>query len=172
LVKKISALILLAVLSACATKQRSANSEAQSPPKYLAAGDPLREEIVKELTDYYDHMSARNWDAYASHFWPGATITTIWQSAGDPAPRVLITTIKDFIAQAPQGPNSKPIFEERMTDADVRADGNLAQVWATYKARFGGLGKIDEWTGIDAFTLMKHEGRWKITGLTFAANDE
>ena len=170
--KIIVGLALLALLAACATKQRSANSEAQSPPKYLAAGDSLREEILKELTDYYDHMSARNWDAYASHFWPGATITTIWQSAGDPAPRVLITTIKDFIAQAPQGPNSKPIFEERMTDADVRADGNLAQVWANYKARFGGLGKVDEWTGIDAFTLMKHEGHWKITGLTFAANDE
>jgi len=168
---KFSVLALLVALSACAPRP-GPSSAAQSSSQYLSADSPVREEIVKELTDYYDHMSARNWDAYASHFWPGATITTIWQSAGDPAPRVLITTIKDFIAQAPQGPNSQPIFEERMTDADVRADGNLAQVWANYKARFGGLGKIDEWTGIDAFTLMKHEGRWKITGLTFAANDE
>jgi hypothetical protein len=95
-------LLLLLQLASCAPKQRSANTEAQSPAKYRAAGDPIREEILKELTDYYDHMSARNWDAYASHFWPGATITTVWQSAGDPAPRVLITTIKDFIAQAPQ----------------------------------------------------------------------
>ena len=163
---------MLLLLAACAPRQGSNANQAQSPSKYLAASDPLREEIIKELTEYYDHMSARDWNAYASHFWPGATITTVWQSAGDTAPRVLITSIKDFIAQAPQGPGSKPIFEERMVDADVRADNNLAQVWASYKARFGGLGQVDEWTGIDAFTLMKHEGHWKITGLTFAANEE
>lgn len=172
MLKKISVLVLLATLSACAPRQRSISDAAQPPSKYLAAGDPVREEIMKELTEYYDHMSARNWKAYASHFWPGATITTVWQAAGEPAPKVLITSIQDFIAQTPQGPNSQPVFEERMVDADVRASGNLAQVWANYKARFGGLGKVDEWTGIDAFTLMKHEGHWKIAGLTFAATEE
>ena len=170
--KKMSVLVLLAALSACAPKQRSTGDEAQPPAKYLAAGDPVREEILKELTQYYDHMSARDWPAYASHFWPGATITTVWQAAGEPAPKVLITPIQDFIAQTPLGPNSQPVFEERMVDADVRVNGNLSQVWANYKARFGGLGKIDEWTGIDAFTLMKQEGHWKISGLTFAANEE
>jgi hypothetical protein len=57
-------------------------------------------------------------------------------------------------------------------DPKVRVLNNLAQVWASYKARFGVLGKVDEWTGIDAFTLMKHDGHWKITGLTFAASEE
>jgi hypothetical protein len=172
LFKKVSVLVLLAAMSACATKQRSTGNEAPPPSKYLEAGDPVREDILKELTQYYDHMSARNWGAYASHFWPGATITTVWQAAGEPAPKVLITPIQDFIAQTAQGPDSKPIFEERMVDADVRVSNNLAQVWASYKARFGGLGKVDEWTGIDAFTLMKHDGHWKITGLTFAASEE
>ena len=172
MLKKISVVVLLVALSACAPKQQSTGNEVQPPSKYLPAGDPVREEILKELTQYYEHMSARNWNAYASHFWPGATITTVWQAAGEPAPKVLITSIHDFIAQTPQGPNSQPIFEQRMADADVRVNNNLGQVWATYKARFGGLGKVDEWTGIDAFTLMKQEGHWKITGLTFAANEE
>ncbi len=170
--KRIVGLTLLILLGACAPRQRSTSDAAQPPSKYLAPGDPVREEILKELTEYYDHMSGRNWSAYASHFWPGATITTVWQPAGEPAPRVLITPIQDFIAQTPQGPDSKPIFEERLVDADVRVNSNLAQVWANYKARFGGLGKVDEWTGIDAFTLMKHEGHWKIAGLTFAATEE
>jgi hypothetical protein len=25
--------------------------------------------------------------------------------------------------------------------------------------------KVDEWTGVDAFMLMKHDGRWKIVTL-------
>jgi ketosteroid isomerase-like protein len=52
-----------------------------------------------------------------------------------------------------------------MTGAEVRAIGDLAQVWASYKARFGEGEKVDEWTGVDAFILMKHDGRWKIVTL-------
>lgn len=166
ILKRSSVLLLLATLSACGSG--APTGARQLTPGYLAPGDPVREEILKELTEYYDHMSARDWKGYASHFWPGATITTIWQPADEPSSRVLITSVPDFIAQTPRGPDSKPIFEERMTDADVRATDNLAQVWAAYKASFGEPGKLDEWTGIDAFTLMKHEGRWKIVELTFA----
>jgi hypothetical protein len=32
------------------------------------------------------------------------------------------------------------------------------------------MSKLDEWTGIDAFTFMKHDGQWEIVGLTFAAS--
>lgn len=167
--KTIPVLVFLVALSACGPRPGQ-SSAARSHSDYLDAGDPVRAEILKELTDYYDRMSARDWGAYASHFWPGASITTIWQPQGEPAPRVMITSIPDFVAQTPQGPDSKPIFEERMLDADVRVTGNLAQVWASYKARFGEPGKIDEWTGIDAFTFLKHEGVWKIVGLAFSPN--
>jgi hypothetical protein len=128
-----------------------------------------RAEVLAELRQYYADFSARDWEAFASHFWKGATITTVWQPAGEPAERVVVTSIPDFVAQAPQGPGSKPIFEEKMTSADVRVFQNLAQVWACYDARFGDQGSVMEWSGLDAFTLMKHDGSWKIVALAFSA---
>ena len=117
--KNILALLLLVAFSSCAPRPGPSSNAAQPPSGYLAPGDPVREEILKEVTDYYDHMSAGDWKAYASHFWPGASITTVWQPPGEPAPRVVINSIPD-------------------------------------------------WTGIDAFTLMRHDGNWKIVGLTFS----
>ena len=58
-----------------------------------------------------------------------------------------------------------------MTGAKVRFTGNLAQVWATYEARFGDPDDVQEWNGIDAFTLMKHNGRWRISSLAYAASE-
>ena len=128
-----------------------------------------RAEVLVELRQYYADFSARDWEAFVSHFWKGATITTVWQPAGEPAERVVVTSIPDFVAQAPAGPGSKPIFEEKMTGAEVRVFQNLAHVWARYDARFGDPGSVMEWSGIDAFTLMKHDGSWKIVALAFSA---
>jgi hypothetical protein len=127
-----------------------------------------RAEIMDALHRYYSDFSARRWNAFSTHFWPGATITTIWQPRGEGGERVVITTINQFIDLAPQGPDSKAIFDERMTSADVRVQGNLAHVWGRYHAKFGDPGEVAEWSGIDAFTLMKHDGRWKIVALAFA----
>ena len=80
-------------------------------------------------------------------------------------------SVPDFVAQAPQGPGSKAIFEERMTAAEVKAQGNLAHVWARYTARFGDPGSVATWHGIDAFTLMKHGGRSKIVALSYTDQD-
>ncbi|MCI0433770.1 MAG: nuclear transport factor 2 family protein [Gemmatimonadetes bacterium] len=135
-----------------------------------SAADTIRDQVLAELEQYYADLSAREWDRFADHFWAGATIATIWQPPGDSVQRVTTTTIPEFIAQAPLGPGSREIFEERMTSAHVVGTGNLAQAWATYAARFGDPGDIDEWTGSDAFTLMKHEGRWRIVAMAYTTN--
>ena len=36
-----------------------------------------RGEVLAELRRYYADFSARDWEAFASHFWKGATITTV-----------------------------------------------------------------------------------------------
>jgi hypothetical protein len=127
----------------------------------------VEQDILAELEAYYDDFSARDWDAFASHFWPGATLTTVWQPPGEDDPRVVVVTLDDFIAQAPSGPGSREIFEERMRTADVRVQGDLAHVWATFAARFGDPGNVAEWKGIDAFTLMRLDGRWRIVALAY-----
>ena len=135
----------------------------------LPAGS-ARDEVLEELRQYYADFSERDWERFSSHFWEGATLTTVYQPAGESVPRVVVTSVPDFVAQAPQGPGSKSIFEEKMQEAEVRVTGNLAQAWASYSARFGDPGEVMEWTGVDAFTLMKHEGRWRIVSLAYAAD--
>lgn len=121
------------------------------------------------LQNYYADFSARDWTRFADHFWPGATITTIWQPPGEPVARVDAQTVPEFVARAPLGPDSKPLFEERMTGADIRIHGNLAQAWVRYSARFGDSAAVREWQGIDAITLLRHEGRWRISSLAFTS---
>jgi hypothetical protein len=124
------AVALAFALSGCATTPEPV------PPPTGAADDPARveAEVIAALERYYRIFSARDWDAFPSCFWPGATLTTIWQPPGEDAPRVVTTTVPEFLVQAPSGPGSKPIFHEAMTGAETRIEGDLAHVWATYEA--------------------------------------
>jgi len=144
------------LFAACASESPSANET-----------DTAREEVIEAVESYYADFSAREWDRFSGHFWPSATLTTVWQPPGENAPRVVTTTVPEFVRLAPQGPDSKPIFEERMDSSDVRVAGNLAHVWAHYTARFGDSTDVATWRGIDAFTLMKHDGRWRIVALAY-----
>lgn len=126
--------------------------------------------VLAELRSYYRDLSDRDWGLFADHFWSGATITTVWQPPGTDAPRVTVTTVPEFVAAAPAGPGSKAIFEESMLDARIRRTGGLAHAWVRYQARFGDPGDVRAWEGVDAFTLMEHEGRWRIVALAFASD--
>jgi hypothetical protein len=131
--------------------------------------ESIRAEVLAFLESYYAAFSDRDWDRFADHFWPGATITTVWQAPAEPAPRVTVTTVPEFVRQAPEGPGSREIFEERMLAADVTVRGTLAQAFARYQARFGNPGAIAEWEGIDSFSLLRHDGYWRIVSLSFAS---
>lgn len=131
-------------------------------------GGPLPAAVRERLVGYYDDLSDRDWDAFRTHFWERATITTRWQPPGEDAVRVVVSTVDEFVAKAPEGPGSQPIFEERMTSLTGTARGDLAVAWAGYRARFGAPGDVQEWTGTDVFTLLRHDGRWRIVSLTFA----
>jgi len=151
------------VLSACVP---DSGAGTRSPSTGSHAADS-QASVLSELRAYYADFSARNWEAFAGHFWPGAALTTVWQPPGAPEPRVVTTTVPAFVAQAPAGPGSKSIFEERLLGADIQVHRNLAQAWARYSVRFGDTGAVATWRGVDAFTLMWHDGRWKITSLTY-----
>lgn len=162
-----SALVAAAALALTGCGPGSSGLESPDSP----TGDPVLEaEVRAAVESYYAALSARDWDGFADHFWPDATLTTVWRPPGEEAPRVVATTVPDFVAQAPMGPGSREIFEETLLEAEIRVVDGLAQVWARYRARFGDPGEIQEWQGTDAFTLLKHEGRWRIAGLAYAAD--
>ena len=132
------------------------------------ASERARVLILAEIRSYYRDLSARDWDAFAQHFWRGATVTTIWEPDGE-GRRVVFNSVPEFIAEVDPGPDSGTVFDEQLGAAEVHVSGNLAVVWAEYRVRFGDSSStVREWTGIDAFTLMKHVGIWKITSIAFA----
>jgi hypothetical protein len=161
----IPAAAVLAVLTACRLETHEPKVGAASASVLAAAADSAA--VREELESYYRDFSARDWSAFADHFWPGADITTIWRPPGEPAPRVVVTPVPDFVRQAPQGPGSRPVFEERMLDHRLVTHRDLVQAWVRYRARFGDSTGVSEWEGIDAFTLMRLNGRWRIVELAF-----
>lgn len=56
-----------------------------------------------------------------------------------------------------------------MLSAEMEVRNNLAVVWAPYAAKFGTSENLKKWKGLDLFSLMKHQGEWKIVSLTFEA---
>jgi hypothetical protein len=144
-----------------------------SPAPATQANDPDTREVLNEIARYYGDMSCKEGHllpTFQAHFLSGATITTILQPKERDKPQVLVTPVQDFVLQSPAGPCSQPVFEEKMENAEVKIHNGLAQVWAHYSARFGKLANLDEWSGIDAFTLLKHDSQWKIVSLVFRAD--
>lgn len=58
----------------------------------------------------------------------------------------------------------KSTFTERGFDATARVQDRVAQVWMPYDLYIG-----DKWShcGVDTFTLMKSEGRWRVAALIY-----
>ena len=124
--------------------------------------------ILAEVTAYYRDLTARDWDAFARHFWRGAVVTMIWAPDDGSERRVDFISVPDFIAQMDLGDDSTIIFEQTIGTVELQFDGNVAQVWSRHRVRFGEPGNVREWTDVDAFTLMKHVGLWKISSLALA----
>ena len=126
--------------------------------------------VEARLKEYYKDMSDRDWEKYQSHFWENATITTAWKQPGDSVVTVDVTTIGDFIKEAPLGPGSQPIFEETMKDSKINVQGNIANAWIRYEAKFGKPDSLTRWTGTDVFTMLRYNGEWKIVSLVFESD--
>lgn len=155
---------LLVPLPAC--------SNTEAPGSVPETGQPTaaEREVRAHLESYYDVFSERDWPRFARHFWDGATMTTVWTPEGERTERVVATTVPDFVAQAPDGPGSREIFEERPVSFRIVVEGDLAQARVRYHARFGDPGEVIEWDGVDAFTLIRYGGEWKITSLAYLSD--
>ena len=152
--KSLSQLVVLALIALLASCQSTGQQSSKT-----------EKEIESFLTDYYATFSSRNWPAFKRFFWENAVMATPWPVDGNES--VYIFTIDEFLAQTGEGPDSQPIFEERMIDFEFKSEGKLATVWANYEAKFGTDGDLTEWSGKDVFTLMYHNGKWGIVSLAY-----
>lgn len=158
-------LLVLLGLSGCTLESAPPDSRRAS-----AIPDADTTLVLTALRAYYRDFSARDWVAFQDHFWPGATITTIWPPPGEDSAGVFVSSVPSFVARAPDGPGSRSIFQETMLASRIRVAGPLAQAWVRYRARFGDPGDVVEWEGTDAFSLLLHDGRWRIVALVFASD--
>jgi hypothetical protein len=123
-------------------------------------------EVYNALRGYYAALTSRDWRLLGTHFWPRATITTIRVPPGDTAERVHTLSIEEFVAGA--GSVRAAVFSTEPVRASIVTYGDLADAWVTYRARVGAApGAVAAHHGIDAFHLMRREGRWRIAGLAF-----
>jgi hypothetical protein len=79
--------------------------------------------------------------------------------------------VDEYVANAGgAGVDSTPIAIKLMAK-DVRVEGFLAQVLARFDANVQApQGEVHTWHGVDAFTLMKHDGEWRIAALVIGSN--
>ncbi len=157
-------LVLLAALAACRIERIEPGGGART----ATALDPADSAIVAALETYYDRFSRRAWPEFRASFWPGALIATRWQAPGAPAPAVALVPIDTFLARTGDGPDRLAVFDERMVRHEIRRYGDLAAVWATYRATFGMAGEAPATHyGIDAFQLLRDGDAWRIVSLAF-----
>ena len=126
---------------------RTDNQSSPTSSRNLSPDSLVQKELHMLLENYYQTMSDRDWPAYKKFFWANATLTTVWQKPEDEKAKIHVATIDEFVAQTPHGPDSQPIFEEKMQSAEIEVRGNLAQVWAKYQAKFGSTDQLMEWEG-------------------------
>ncbi len=148
-------IITLLMVSSCNEPSRHNSQSAES------------QELEKFINNYYEIMSDRQWQQYQQLIIAKASLTTIWSASPQSEPTIFTSSIEEFLAQTDQGPDSQPIFEEKPLEIEVEIRGDLANVWAKYEARFGSETELTKWKGTDLFTLMRFQGQWYITSLTY-----
>jgi hypothetical protein len=167
----VAALALLGVLAVLSCRIERAPSGRPGGLAAASVGDSTASaEVYAALRLYYARLTSRDWKVLAESFWPRATITTIMRPAADSAERVHTIAIEDFVALATrQGIRDCPAsFSDELARANVVTYGPLADAWVTYRARCGVTrDSVAIHYGMDAFHLMRHDGEWRVAGLTF-----
>jgi hypothetical protein len=143
----------------------------QKRPKESAFAESEKA-IYQLLVDYYQTFSDRNWPEYKSFFIDKATLTTVWQTDSSSNPDIFTSTIDEFLDQTKDGPDSQPVFEEKMVESEIVVKQNLANAWVKYDAKFGSEDNLMTWSGYDLFSLIKHEGEWKIASIVYSSAED
>jgi hypothetical protein len=128
--------------------------------------DPKTAEVIASVDRMYDDLSSRRWEALEAHFMPEASLVFSGEKG---ATRV---TVPQFIDMVRKNVEGKEIFEERMLSSWVRTHGDLAFVWSSFAGRIGTAENYKTWSGVDAFTLLKVDGRWRVSQIAVSKDPE
>ena len=127
------------------------------PLLLLLALTPQEQSVVSTVQKLFDAMAAHDGAAAAAITVPEGRVFVV-RPTGEPGTS---TTLAQF---AERLPTIKGVILERMWNPEVRIDGGLATLWAPYDFHRDGQRTH---CGIDAVTLVKTSGGWKVSGIQY-----
>ena len=129
---------------------------AMEAPAPVAAQESEEAAVMAAVEAMFDAMRAGDSAAMRAVLHPSATGASVSVREG-------VSTLDreetlDGFVQAVGTPHEE-VWDERIWDAEVRVDGNLATAWMKYAFY---LGDQLSHCGVDAFQLFKGEDGWKV----------
>lgn len=119
------------------------------------------------LTAYYDDFASGDWARVAKHFWPDATLVTIRSPGLGATPAVVVTRIDDYVHRhLGDGARSAPL-RIALESSRIETFGSVASAITHYRAVDPSGSEAQSWRGADLFSLVRHEGEWRIASLVF-----
>jgi len=132
--------------------------------EYDCSHDP---EVLVLLERYYDGFAAGDWSRVAENFWPNATIVTIRSPDMGAPPTVVSMRIEDYVARhADSGVRPSPL-KLTLDLPRTETNGSVSSVFVRYRAVDPSGADEQSWRGVDLFSLVRHEGEWRIASLVF-----
>jgi pyroglutamyl-peptidase len=125
------------------------------------AKDPRYQEIKEFISRYFRTWSEQDMKGYDECFLPDACIQFI-----DSQDRLHTSARAGFVANQAEYHRTAPHKSVEVPEAmDIRFEAKLARAVVSWKLTAGPRTE----RGYDHFTLVKHEGKWRIINLTFYA---
>ncbi len=118
--------------------------------------------VQSAVEHYFSSWSARDMAAYEGAFHPDAVI--FYCDANRAIER---SPLQPFILSQKQAHEQSPVpLNEVPESIDIAQRGDFATALVHWKLTIGGTVK----TGVDAFTMLKVGGQWKIVSLVFGSD--
>jgi hypothetical protein len=127
---------------------------------------PQEREVRQLLDAFYRDFAAGDWPRVADHFWPGATLVTIRSPSLGAPPTVVVLRIEDYVARQGAGGRAAPLKLEMRTQR-IETLGSIGSAVAQYDALDPSGAQSQGWRGADMFSLVLHDGQWRIAALVF-----
>lgn len=150
-------LVIVLLTGLCVT---SASAAAQAP----AERDSARQ-VVAVIQELFDAMAAGDAERAAAVLLPEGQWVSVRPGDGG-VDVVAVTPHRDFLVQL-AGTTER--WLERLWDPEVRVHGPIAVVWTPYDFYRDG---VFSHCGMDAFTLVRVGGVWKIASATYTVEPD
>ena len=146
-----------ALLLPAAAAAQPTRKPADPPPAHGAEATA----VLAPIAGLFAAFEAGDAAAMLRHVYPDGRVTASG-TRGDGAPNLRQQAWTEFAGRV----RPDRAFTERISDAVIDIDGDIAMVWAPFVVSVGG--KVSN-CGVDHFDLVRENGTWKVMNLTFSS---